>query len=345
MLFFTKKFADLFGFRHVFLLTDTDFYRFEGSYSFIDLFSPYTKNLKPQYFCFPPLSVSSCIQFFHLDDTTTIGFLSGSGYVTILAPFFDKLTIYPYFYYKSDGRLETNEYPDMASLTKYHILFLYQNTISVVSRISSSVVKTCQLSIKVTFCNYNTQLNSLVATNGLDIVAFTVRNEDKYVWRAFAKLGDFEKSIELCTQYDKEHLPYLNRMFAEQLFREGTYQKAAKKFSESNEHFEEVMMKFLLADQTESLLLYLEKFQKSQEGKSTKAELTALSTIRLELMLKIVVNSKNTSEERANSQAFLNSFAELNSSAQVDKETISELLLAYGRVPDYLILNQIAVLN
>ena len=261
----------------------------------------------------------------------------------MIAPHFGKMTIYPYFYQTKDGRLETSNFPISAHLTKYHIIFLYSDMISVVSRINSNVIKTCHQLYSVTFNSFNEYYNTLLITNGTEISLFTVGNEEKDVWRVFAQQNEYERATALCKQFDKQNITLVARLYAEQLFREGSYHKSAKKYSESNEKFEEVMMKFLMADQTNSLLYYLEKFQKNIEPKATNAQLWTLSTLRLEMMLKAVVTRKQVVEEKTNTEAFFNLFNELRSEGQLDKNTICELLLAYCRIPDYLMINQLTV--
>ena len=83
----------------------------------------------------------------------------------------------------------------------------------------------------------------------------TLKGEDQDAWKYYLKRSDFKKALANCRTGKQK--AQVSAIIAEEHFKMGRYEHAAKYYAESNVTFEAVTLKFLSNSQQSYLEVYL----------------------------------------------------------------------------------------
>lgn len=332
-------------------MTDCHLYQFIGSSVLEQLFSKYKEKEGGKYLencckTFPEGDVRrSMLQMYYRKDGSfqSFGWLTCAGfcYGTYATEVFDKLvhnfTIIPYAKLKKDGSIELDESPVAIAHSEHHIYILYEDCISIISKITTNIVHTEYLydTLGLTNMYFDRARNCLFLHNSKNLYKLEIDNESRDVWKAYLEKEDYQSAMNHCRQ--KGLTTYLRRvakLYGSHLYNKQEFKQAAVVYGESDEKFEEVALKFLVKNQYEALKVYLKSIDKNLPPKNSATQKTLIATWLTEIYLH-EMNSTNSSSSyknlRDNFKAFMKEKNEF-----LDTLTIYQLLHNYGRTQEFL---------
>ena len=175
-----------------------------------------------------------------------------------------KFTVIPFAKMTIYGDIEKNfEEPVSVAHSKYYIFILYKDCLTIISKISSYIIysKFFETELKGIiyneFSSYSGGNILLFSKTSLYEIILTNANND--IWREYLILGSFSKAIRKCKKNERL-IRAINRIYAEEAFKEKDYFKSSEKYANSDERFEIVCLKFIMNDKMDCLDIYLKSY-------------------------------------------------------------------------------------
>ena len=277
-----------------------------------------------------------------------LGWMSSCGYILEEIEYKENkivskknFSIFPYVKFKFDGTKEYNIQPTVACQSKLHIFFLYNDCLVVVNKLNKNVVHVEYLLTNYSDMYYRETLNSLVLSTIKDVFIINLDNEDKYIWENYIEIGNYDLAIKSLTKEEQYLEPKLHRLNAEKLFKEEKYDKAAEEYNSSDELFESVCVKFIMANQYQALLKYLNLTRTSKLSNYNKKDdiknyipKYLVYTWIAELLIEQENNLEKNNE--LNLKDFIEEAKHNHNDKYIDKMTYYFLLLNYGKKKEFL---------
>ena len=240
-------------------------------------------------------------------------------------------TITPFQKITNKGTKEVNLSPISVVHTLYHIFFLYEDCLTIVSKLTSNIIYTEYFDTKYDHMIYNEFSKNngnifLSSNNGL--YQISLQNENDDLWKDYLDIGLFEKAKGNCPEKIKKKI---NRIDAENEFQKNRL-VAANKYALSDEKLEIICLKYLKEGDLDSLKNFLEiyKFEniKQEENKALPKEdalkLNLIDTWIVELFL-----NDNKTDIREFTNLIKPNIDKINS------ELIYQMLTEYGKIQEY----------
>ena len=265
---------------------------------------------------------------------TETGFCFGSySYYTFLPDEVKKFTVIPFAKINSNGSKETGMEPISITHTQNHIFALYNDCLTIISKLTSNIIHTQYFQSEYKGVIYNEFFPNggvilLYSKNGL--YQISLKDENKDIYQDYLDIGEYEKSKNFCKDNNKL-IRRINRINAEDYFNKKDYYNSISKYLDSDEKFENICLKYLMNDQLDSLKLYLELYSKQNcdEKNEYKLELNLISTLLVQVFL-----DKYKNDKKSNVEEFRQLIRE-NSKFLREGNIIYELLQSYGRMEEY----------
>lgn len=326
-------------------VTTHKMYQFTGVPSFKDLFKKYSDDsyvLEAACKIFPfssTLKKSQLQLLFNSDDKpSSFGWKSESGFccgdfnegqVTV-----QKFTVTPYEKIKKDGKKEKDNYPISIAHSSYHIFFLFYDCLTIVSKITSNIIHTEYLKEPFLDMEYDSFSNSIWFCTSAHLYQMQLAEEDKNVWQDYLEKGQYKNASDFSKERKQDVSKKISRIAANSAFEIQDYQNAAVQYSESDEKFEEVGLKFLVNDQYDPLMTYLMLISETRLKKTEKTQMCLISTWMVEIYLYQINSLKLADDIKKKSQELIDFLKEKEEF--LDKDTIYQLLQQYGRVDEFI---------
>lgn len=162
--------------------------------------------------------------------------------------------------------------PKMVCQSINHIFFLHHDYLVIQNKLTNRIIHDEYLPYPYLDMYYNQISNGIIIYNENGIYKISLENEFKYLFEDHIEIGNYESALDL-TKEDKKIRPKLHKLYAEQLFEQKQYLKAADEYAFSDEIFEHVCMKFLGINNCQALLEYLAlvlKFRCQNQSNTSK---------------------------------------------------------------------------
>lgn len=233
---------------------------------------------------------------------------------------------------------ESQRPPSSVTLTEFHVLFVYSDTIKGVSLLNKEIVYED---------NYNDAFGRLVdvikdcvsgtiwAVTENALFKFKITKEERNVWKFYCD----NKQFDLAKRYAKENEVYYNQVLvkeADMLFENGDYELSAQCYAETQSSFEEICLKFIQADKQEALKLFLRKKLDNIKPQD-KTQITMIVIWLLELYLTHLEKMRLAEKEQTNAFAELQKEFEaflalpvVSDCVRNNKSTFYELMASHG---------------
>ena len=260
--------------------------------------------------------------------------------------------VLPYVKIKKDGTKDVDLIPKSFVHTNNHIFILYSDCITIISKITSNIIDTHPL-VNEDFKNMylDESKNCIWVQTDYSIYQISLQDENKDIWQDYLEVGDFSKAINFCKtnpNLSKQEMK-ICRLWAANYYENGDFRNASVKYSESDEKFEEVCLKFLLKNKYEELQMYLENLftmslttEKEREFKEKKKSFEKNKNKPKNLTQKYIVSTWLVeiylNEKNDNSKRKIETFRQLIKDKEefLDKDTIYQLLQNYGRIEEFI---------
>jgi len=100
---------------------------------------------------------------------------------------------------------------------------------------------------------YDRTSNSVWLFSTKNIYQITIENEDRDVWKGHLEKEDYQQALDHCERKNLPEAKKVARIYAQSRFENKDYLTAAILYGKSDEKFEEVTLKFLVADNYDAL--------------------------------------------------------------------------------------------
>ena len=219
-----------------------------------------------------------------------------------------------------------------------HIFILYDDCLTVVSKLTYNIINTIYFDTK-----YNLMIfNELFEKNGILLLSkekgvdqINLKEENDEIWKDYLDIGNFPKAINFCNPDSIKKK--ISRIDAEKKFKDNRL-VAANAFAMSDEKFEVVCLKYLKERDLEALKTYLEIYRemnfKQEEGKDLPKEQLLQLNLIVTWMIEIFLTNKKTNLREFNTLIKQNK-------KNVDSSLLYQILLNYGKTDEYVAFSQI----
>ena len=277
----------------------------------------------------------------------------------------NRFTVMPFSKINREGCKINGEEPIDILHTNNHIFLLYEDSLTVISKLTSYIIHTQYFKNPTEFKQllYNEFFENngvilLNSENGLYQVSLKDENID--VWKDYLEIGDFKKAQLFCPSEKLKQRIY--RIEAEYQFKElKDGFNAANKYANSDEKFEIVCLEYLLKNDIDGLTIYLQLYMESNlnkldensknekkeekknededeedksqdESKKDKVDILQLSLI-CTWLIEIFLNQLKGTNDKSNLFEFRQTIRE--NRKYICPPLIYELLQNYGRLKEY----------
>ena len=166
--------------------------------------------------------------------------------------------IFKYIVPKKDGTRDENSMPRMVCQSINHLFFLYKDCLVVENKLTNSIIHVEYFEDLFLDMYYNEIQNGIILYTSNDIYKIPLEQEHRYLWEDYIEIGEYELALKSITNVDKSQKIKIHKLYADYLFEKEQYLLAAKEYAYSDETFEQVCLKFFMANKIEGLICYLE---------------------------------------------------------------------------------------
>ncbi|XP_063904510.1 vacuolar protein sorting-associated protein 18 homolog isoform X2 [Zophobas morio] len=232
----------------------------------------------------------------------------------------------------------SQKFPIAITLTEFHILLAYTDTIKGVCLLNEDVVYED---------NYNEAFGKLInivkdastgeiwAITENAVFRFKVSKEERNVWQIFCENQQFD----LAKKYSRGNEASYNQVLikeAEMLFNKKEYELSAQRYAETQSSFEEICLKFIQVNQQDSLKIFLRRKLDTLKPQD-KTQITMIVIWVIELYLSKLEEKRLVGLEQSAAyldiqkefEAFL-ALTEVSDCIKKNKSTIYELMASHG---------------
>ena len=337
-------------------ITKNTIFKFEGNGTYKEIFDKYSKNKDDIQKTYKKFSnnqkkddLKKCrlqlINSYSINSLTKdnlvlcMGWMSSCGYILEEIQYingkikFNKnINIFPYIKFKFDGTKDYNSIPTMVCQSKLNIFFLYNDCLVIVNKINKNIVHVEYLLTRYNDMNYNESLNSLLLSTQKNIFILNLEKEDNYIWENYVEIENFDLAIKYLPKQEEYLKPKLYRLNAEKLFKGEKFDEAAENYNLSDEIFESVCVKFMIANQYESLLKYLILIKNTKLANTHRKD-----EIKLFLPKYLIYTwiAELLVYENLKIKDFIEETKHNHTDKYIDKITYYSLLLNYGKKKEF----------
>ena len=254
-------------------------------------------------------------------------------------------TVFPFAKITSHGEKETNEEPKNVIHTINHVFMLFNDCISVISKLTNNIVHVqyCQIEYgQMLYHEFSKDNGIILLTAQKGLYQISLKDENNDIWKDYLEIGDYQKAQNFCGS-DKLKRK-INRIDAEYEFevkKDGF--NAANKFANSDEKFEVVCLKYLMRNDIDGLNIYLQLYMESNLNKEDKnkkniktndkkkediLQLCLISTWIVEIFI------NQSGQNKTNMEDFRQLIRE--HLKYLDPGLIYQLLQSYGKIEEFL---------
>ena len=265
---------------------------------------------------------------------TESGYCIGNFNVEYLPNEVNSFTVIPFEKINKQGEKEFGLEPLSVTQTLNHIFVLYDDCLTVISKLTSNIIHTEYLENNLTGLIYNefAENNGLIllySQNGL--YQIPLKDENNEIWKDYLNSGDYNSALK-CVEDNKKLNRRISRISAEDDFYSKDYLNSVMKYVLSDEHFEIVSLRYFMKNQIDALKLYWELYLDSNVNKTDENNMQAniITTLLINLMLITPKDKKKSTGD----------FLELlrkNHKYLLKGNAIYNLAKNYGRMEEYTI--------
>ena len=252
-----------------------------------------------------------------------------------------KLFIVPFQKITNKGEMKINCLPISVVHTVNHIFILYEDCLTVFSKISSNIVHTEYLDKKYDLMildQYAKDNGILLLSSKKEIAQISLKNENVDIWRDYIYIKDYTKAKVFCPEKLQKRI---TRLDAEREFKINKITKiaSANTYALSDEKFEIICLKYLKGGDFDALLAYLEFYKiwnLKEDNKNLKNEEILQLNLIIAFMIEIYFIKENT--DKKNKTNLMDDIMALirSNKKYIIPELIYPILLDFGKFEEYI---------
>eukprot|EP01022_Parablepharisma_sp_SALTPOND_P016123 TRINITY_DN232_c0_g1_i1.p1 TRINITY_DN232_c0_g1~~TRINITY_DN232_c0_g1_i1.p1 ORF type:complete len:1070 (-),score=123.23 TRINITY_DN232_c0_g1_i1:8437-11544(-) len=173
--------------------------------------------------------------------------------------------------YKKQGVAEGIDVPipQAVGINDYHLFLLYPNNLTIVSKVTKEIdyAEDFKPSEKMLNMIYEPTTHSMWIHSIKKVYKLAIAPADKDLWKNQLNNGNFKEALKICKATKNKYYGYAAGIYADEEFAKKNYKRAAELYCLSNKSFEEVVVKFVVAEENDSLQEYLTTILERLEDK------------------------------------------------------------------------------
>ena len=245
-----------------------------------------------------------------------------------------KFTIIPFQKITDKGKKEINLNPISIVHTVNHIFILYDDCLTVVSKLTSNIIHTEYFDNKyektdlMLFNEFSESNGTILISSKKGLHQISLNKENDDIWRDYLDIGEFNKAKNFCPKNIQKKI---NRIDAEKEFTNNRI-VAANKYAVSDEKMEIICLKLLKEKDVDALQNFLQfyKFEniKEEEGKVLENEKVLQLNLIVTWLVELFLNDPNST---------MRDFKDLIKTykKKLNSNLIYQILLTYGKMKEY----------
>jgi vacuolar protein sorting-associated protein 18 len=92
---------------------------------------------------------------------------------------------------------------------------------------------------------YNQDIEAFYIYSNRSIAKIDLQNENRDAWKVFLDNKQFDQAYQICVDHSIPNENYIGRLYGDQLFDQQKYSEAARIYFQTDQNFEEILIKFL----------------------------------------------------------------------------------------------------
>ena len=338
---------------YIICATRTKFYQFRGpgEQTFLQLFKrfeqqPMLFNDSCKYFPSSPknakIFTGSDLNIIYKNDEridqfgwkTETGFCFGNfNFIDYLPKELNNFVIVPFEKINQKGKKEKELEPLSVTHTQNHIFVLYEDCVTIISKLTSNIIQSIYLKSVFTGILYNEFADNngvvlLYSKNGLHQIS--LKEENKDIWQDYLDIGDYTNALK-CVEGNGKLIRRINRINADEYFDKKDYINSAMKYNDSDEKFEIVCLRYLMKNRIDALQIFCELYLTSNVDikENYNIESNLIATMIIDIML------NNEKEDKKRSLEMFRKFIRENMKSLRDGNIIYSLVKSYGKMDEF----------
>ncbi|XP_033628364.1 vacuolar protein sorting-associated protein 18 homolog [Asterias rubens] len=244
-------------------------------------------------------------------------------------------------YPESDKEGSSDVEPIAMTMTEFHVLLLFPDRMKVMCVLNEQLIDEDVYHARygkiLGICRDRTR-GTIWTFTDQSVFKYKVVKESRDVWRMYLDQGDFDRAKEHCRDNPANLDKVLTRQ-AEHFFEKEKYDKSALYFAMTERSFEEVALKFIEAQQTTALRMFLSK-KLSALKHEEKTQMTMLVMWLIELYLNQLGEFRSKEEARNTHDTVHTEFQKFLAQSMVrdclsgNVDTVYDLIASHGDIED-----------
>ena len=267
---------------------------------------------------------------------TETGFcFSNFNYYEFLPSEINNYIVVPFEKINHEGQKKKALEPLSVTHTQNHIFILYDDCLTIISKLTSNIIQTIYLQSDFTGLIYDefAEKNGVILLySKIGLYQISLNDENKDIWKDYLDAGDYSNAIKW-VEGNNKLIRRINRIDAEEDFAKNDFNNSVMKYNLSDEHFEIVCLKYLLKNQLDLLQLYCELYLSDNVNinKVRNLEANVITTMIIERMVNNTKIDKNKSVEN------FRSYIRGNLKYLKEGNVIGSLLRSYGKMEEFIL--------
>ena len=272
-------------------------------------------------------------RFYQFGWKTETGFCFGNfNYSSYLPYEVKKFTVVPFAKIDNQGNKVNRAEPISITHTHNHIFILYNDSLTIISKLTSNIIYTKYLDKDykgIIYNEFSSDGGNIILYSKNEIYKMSLKEENDDIWQDYLEVGDYP-NLQKCCENNSKLLKRINRIMAEEEFEKNDYNNSVSKYLLSDENFEIVCLKYLMKNQIKILNLYLKlNLDKNVKIKQEyNLECNLISTFIIVLFLNDFKKERNSALKEFRQQI------REKRKYLTDGNIIYELLRKYGKMDE-----------
>ena len=209
----------------------------------------------------------------------------------------EKFIVIPFEKINKNGKKIPNLEPLSVTHSQNHIFILYDDCLTIVSKLNYKIIHTEYLEEEFTgilFNEFSEENGTILLYSKNGLFKISLKDENKNIWEDYLDIGDYTNAIKYNPEADDKLIRKINRINADENFESKNFSISAKLYPNSDEKFEIVVLKYLLEEKIDSLQLYCLQYLKQNKinNKNNSLENILLLILICEIMFKNPIKDK-----------------------------------------------------
>ena len=212
-------------------------------------------------------------RFYQFGWKTETGFCFGNfNYSNYLPDELNKFTVIPFAKIDNQGKKEIKADPISVTHTQNHIFLLYNDCLTIISKLTSNIIHTQYFTKEyqgIIYNEFSPNGGTILLYSQKELFQVSLKEENADIWEDYLEVGDYP-NVQKCLEKNDKLMKKINRIIGDEEFEREDYNNSLSKYLLSDEKFEMVCLKYLIKEKKDILNLYLQMYLENLEKEKSE---------------------------------------------------------------------------